>query len=88
MFAILGINLLKGKLNYCSLPLGSELTEYDLTKELCDTIPGAEWKLRDMNMEHIGYAMISLFISSTNEGWPGYMFEWIDGSENGVVKDN
>lgn len=30
MFAILGINLMKGKLNYCSLPATSNLTIYDV----------------------------------------------------------
>lgn len=30
MFAILGINLMKGKMNYCSLPPDSTLSIYDV----------------------------------------------------------
>jgi len=41
-----------------------------------------------MNFDHIGNGMISLFVTSTTEGWPIYMFEWIDGSEIGPKNDN
>ena len=39
-----------------------------------------KWRTRDMNFNNIFNAMLTLFILSTIEGWPNYMYEFIDGN--------
>ena len=39
-------------------------------------------------MDNIYNAMISLFVVSTMEGWPDTMYFYIDGSEDGPVRNN
>ena len=41
-----------------------------------------------MNFNNIFIAMLTLFILSTIEGWPNYMYEFIDGYEDGPNKDS
>lgn len=41
-----------------------------------------------MNFDNIVNAMISLFVLSTFENWPGYGYDWVDGSVDGPVLDN
>lgn len=80
MFGILGISLQKNKMNYCSE--GSYIL-YDECMQL-----GGDWMTYDLNFDNILNTMITLFIMSTLEGWPDYMYNFIDGSESGPVKDN
>ncbi|EGR33344.1 hypothetical protein IMG5_055680, partial [Ichthyophthirius multifiliis] len=104
MFAILGMNFLQGKLNYCDFPQDGNtysLYDYDkqkviyknikilqVKKKKCNQIQGAEWKTHDINFDNIGNSMLSLFILSTIEAWPNYVWNFVDADENGPKKDN
>lgn len=39
-------------------------------------------------MDNIFEAMLTLFVLSTLEGWPNYLFYFIDASNEGPVKDS
>ena len=98
MFAILFINLLSGYSGYCYGPD----QYYNIKKVQCGCDPlnkpegvdvfykDGKWLNFDVNFDNILNAMISLFVLSTLEGWPDYMFQNIDGAtpEEGPIKDN
>lgn len=68
MFAILGMNLLQGKLNYCNVT-GSQLQvesygPYGIDKAACEAMGGV-WVLHVINFENIMSSMLSLYIFST-----------------------
>lgn len=68
MFSILGISLLGERMGYCDI--GSF---YHVNKENC-LIGGNIWRTYPMNFNHILHALNSLFVLSTQEGWPSYMY--------------
>ena len=37
-----------------------------------------EWDTFDQNMDNVIKAMLTLFIISNNDGWPGIMYEYAD----------
>ncbi|CAD8053314.1 unnamed protein product [Paramecium primaurelia] len=84
MFAILGVNLEKGKMYYCDIGNDEQsyLHQIDCIKE------GYEWKNRDMNFDNVFWAMLTLFIVSTQEGWPTQMYWFVDADESGPIKNN
>lgn len=41
---------------------------------------GEEWKIRNTNFDHIGQALVTLFIISSLEGWPDINFNSVDGN--------
>ncbi|CAD8085687.1 unnamed protein product [Paramecium sonneborni] len=84
MFAILGVNLEKGKMNYCDE--GNDVESY-LHKQQCIE-KGYEWKNRDMNFDNVFQAMLTLFIISTQEGWPTQMYWFVDADESGPIFNN
>ena len=91
MFAILAINLMKGKLNYCNLPLdypSNANSLYTIHETECDKIQGAKWQAYDINFDNIGSGMLTLFVLSTLEGWPNYLLYFIDSDDDGPVKNN
>lgn len=62
MFAILGVNLERGKLHYCDTGDDEEtsyLNSYNCTQQ------GYTWSNRNMNMDNVFSAMLSLFVLST-----------------------
>ena len=68
MFAILGMNLLQGKLNFCNTG-GSQLITgsygpYNMTESDCTT-SGGVWTTQLINFENVGNSMISLYVFST-----------------------
>lgn len=64
MFAILGVNLQRGKMWYCDT--GSDNWYH---AQQCAQKNGV-WKNRDMNFDNIFSGFLTLFIISTLEGWP------------------
>ena len=72
MFAILGVNLFAGKLQYCSLEF------YKINnQEECFKARGS-WETFHQNMDNVVTAMLTLFIVSNNEGWPDVMYAFSD----------
>ena len=36
---------------------------------------GSKWRIHDINFDNIWNSFVSLFVLSTLEGWPDYMYE-------------
>ena len=89
VFAAMGVQLFVGKFYHCTdaskmtnttcqgnfIALGGDL-DYDLP-----TVKPREWLLYDWNFDNVANAMITLFTSSTGEGWPTVMFHAIDATK-------
>ncbi|KAL5273022.1 hypothetical protein ACFFRR_000036 [Megaselia abdita] len=85
MFAVIGVQLFKGKFFKCSD--GSKITEDDcegtyLVYENGDVskpkLKEREWEVNEFNFDNVGRAMLTLFTVSTFEGWPGLLYVSID----------
>ena len=88
MFAILFMNLLSGNSGFC---FSSKLISfYGVSKSECEGQYSGTWLNWDINFDNILYAMVSLFVLSTLEGWPDYMYTTIDGGkeDTGPIMDN
>ncbi|KAL4431577.1 hypothetical protein ABPG74_017282 [Tetrahymena malaccensis] len=88
MFAILALNLMKGKMHYCNPPDDMSLNLYAYNQKRCLQIPGAIWDRYDINCDNIGSSMLFLFILSSFEGWPDYVWSFIDGGDDGPIRNN
>ena len=76
MFAILGVSLFGGKFYQCS---NNEINEMDT----CIS-SGYSWNQLFPNYDTLIEAMISLFIVSSEEGWPDLMYSAIDARDIGL----
>jgi hypothetical protein len=79
-------NLLTGNSGYCFHP---SLPPYRINITDCAKLNGT-WLSYDINFDNILQSMISLFVLSTLEGWPEYMYQVIDGGkqDTGPIRDN
>jgi len=75
MFAILAINLLKGKSFACSIETYTRKTQFD-----CNMV-GGSWERHDSNWDDVSQALMTLFIVSTLEGWPDVMLNSVDSTK-------
>ncbi|CAD8122811.1 unnamed protein product [Paramecium sonneborni] len=82
MFAILGVSLMKNKLHYCNLNDGKT---YYYGQEDCINKYQGIWENRDINFDNVLRGMLTLFVLSTLEGWPDYMYYFIDADESGPI---
>ena len=97
VFAAMGVQLFAGKFFSCTdksklTPQECKghyvtFTEYDYAQPV---ILEREWQNSDWNFDDIGNAMVTLFTSSTGEGWPAVMFAAIDatGVDKGPIENN
>ena len=97
VFAAMGVQLFAGKFFYCTdksklTPQECKgnyviFTDYDYSQPV---IQERKWQNNDWNFDDIGKAMVTLFTSSTGEGWPAVMFAAIDatGEDKGPVENN
>jgi hypothetical protein len=88
MFALMGVQLFKGKLYHCNDPLfPAGASRYGLANdtlssnettvwivEPCTAEFGRSWERNDMNFDNLPKALLSLFIFASGEGWPDVMF--------------
>lgn len=86
------MSLLSGKSGYCFKD-GLDPTGVSYNDCVCTSGANCQsglWMSFDMNFDNITNGMISLFVLSTLEGWPDYMFQNIDAAESdtGPIKDN
>jgi hypothetical protein len=73
MFAILGSNLMQGKMGYCAVDSEPNFNPYGVSKQAClETFKGT-WRLRDSNFENVGEGVVTLYVLSTLEGWPNIL---------------
>jgi hypothetical protein len=89
------MNNLRGLSGYCD----GHSVYYGIGEAECnriaETVAGGiilmevSWTRHDINFDNIFDSMISLFVLSTLEGWPDYIFELIDGGTNatGPIKN-
>ncbi|ODM95155.1 Voltage-dependent calcium channel type D subunit alpha-1 [Orchesella cincta] len=85
MFAVIGVQLFKGKLFYCNdnSKISSDrcrgdyiyYDDNDITKPVVEE---REWRNSDFNFDDVGKAMLTLFAVSTFEGWPQMLYKSID----------
>ena len=97
VFAAMGVQLFAGMFFSCTdksklTPQECKgeyltFTDYDYSKPV---IQKREWQNSDWNFDDIGHAMVTLFTSSTGEGWPSVMFAAIDatGVDKGPIENN
>lgn len=81
MFAILGSNLMGGKMGYCDVPADPNFNPYGVSRDACAQTYNGTWKLRDSNFENIGEGVITLFVLSTLEGWPSILGWALDAND-------
>mmetsp|Transcript_29089 Transcript_29089/g.26478 ORF Transcript_29089/g.26478 Transcript_29089/m.26478 type:complete len:230 (-) Transcript_29089:951-1640(-) len=67
MFAILAINIVGDKMGRCDLD-----EYYGISYDECIAM-GENWVVPDVNFDNVVVGMLSLFILSTQEGWPDIM---------------
>merc|ERR1719318_828302 len=88
LFAVIGVQLFKGKFFYCTDESknteaecqGQFITfiEDDINKpEIVDR----EWEKHDFHYDNVIRGMLTLFVASTFEGWPGILYLSIDSNE-------
>lgn len=78
MFAILGQNLLRSKLDYCQTPSG--VSYYGISKDSC-LARGYSWTTQTGNFDNVILGLRTLFILSTQENWPGIMAAAMDADD-------
>ena len=93
MFAILFLSMLEGNSGYCYSPDLDDPTGINKAQCLCNdslNCVSGTWLHYDMNFDNIIRAMVSLFVLSTLEGWPDYLFSNIDGAkaDTGPIYNN
>ncbi|KAF6217290.1 hypothetical protein GE061_001644 [Apolygus lucorum] len=88
MFAVIGVQLFKGKFFSCTD--GSKMTELecqgsyivfedgDFTRPVIDE---RKWEKNRFHFDNVAEAMLTLFTVSTFEGWPGLLYVSIDSNQ-------
>ncbi|CAB4069624.1 CACNA1D [Lepeophtheirus salmonis] len=85
LFAVIGVQLFKGKFYSCSD--SSKMTEEECQGQYVDfkksdwaqpTVLEREWSLNDFHYDNVAKGMLTLFVVSTFEGWPGILYTSLD----------
>ncbi|XP_055313578.1 muscle calcium channel subunit alpha-1 isoform X5 [Sitodiplosis mosellana] len=88
MFAVIGVQLFKGKFRSCSDQ--SMMTEatcngtylvFENGQVTTPVIKEREWVNNKFNFDNVAKGMLTLFTVSTFEGWPGLLYVSIDSNE-------
>lgn len=89
MFAILAMNLLQQKLGYCNVGGEKIVTgsygPYGIDYSTC-IAQGGVWATQLINFENIASSMLSLYVFSTRENWPFYVYTFIDASDSVILQ--
>jgi len=88
IFSVMGVQLFSGKFSYCTDPSkDSEETcqgHFITFKDNNFNYPVEDprvWKKHYFNFDNVPEALVTLFTSSTGEGWPTVMFNAIDSTD-------
>ncbi|XP_077986579.1 voltage-dependent calcium channel type A subunit alpha-1-like isoform X3 [Glandiceps talaboti] len=88
IFAVIAVQLYKGRFFYCNDE--SKMNKLDCRgqyfKYRDDQIVGVEdrvWKVRNFHYDNLISAMLTLFVVSTGEGWPGILQWSMDSTSEG-----
>jgi len=91
LFATIGVQLFKGKFFYCTDL--SKATEAECNGQYFSFIDAdinrpvieeREWERSSFHFDNVVKAMLTLFVASTFEGWPGILYVSIDSNEADV----
>jgi len=78
VFSIIGISLMAGRLQYCSI------NKYELsTKNACSK-HGGQWRTHDLNFDNCLNGMIYLFQLTTEDNWPETVYNVVDSTGIGT----
>jgi hypothetical protein len=79
IFGIIGVNLLKGKSNYCDTSNMAGLSQNDIEKLIVTKIDclnyGGVWRLYHHNFDNIGSAMTQMIVMSQVVNWAPIMYK-------------
>ena len=78
MFAILGMNLMAGKMGYCNFP--DNRSYYYVNVTMCPDLNGI-WTIRGVNFDNIFSALSMMFIFSNGENWNTYTYYMMDADD-------
>ncbi|KAK3748061.1 hypothetical protein QZH41_004204 [Actinostola sp. cb2023] len=84
IFAVIGVQLFKGKFFYCtdtSKKYDKDCNYLSISCYVYLQVVKREWKKWDFTFDSVPYAMLTLFSSSTGEGWPIAMYHTIDATK-------
>ena len=84
MFAILGMNLMRGKLGYCSVSGDSKFNPYNVGIDQCVNYYGGVWVNVQSTFDDIAQSLVTLFVVTTNEGWPNNLGWAMDANDPAV----
>ncbi|XP_055958149.1 muscle calcium channel subunit alpha-1 [Patella vulgata] len=91
MFAVIGVQLFKGKFYKCTDT--SKLSEAECRGQYIDFKEGdfdqpivldRQWEESAFNFDDVKQAMLTLFTVATFEGWPSLLYKSIDSNEEGM----
>ncbi|XP_072043529.1 voltage-dependent T-type calcium channel subunit alpha-1G-like [Amphiura filiformis] len=74
IFGILGIQLFKGKFFYCDGPDIRMIRN----RTQCEANPRNQWLNQQYNFDHLGQALMALFVLASRDGWVEIMYNGID----------
>ncbi|VDN10835.1 unnamed protein product [Dibothriocephalus latus] len=95
IFAVIGVQLFKGKYVGCNDP--TKLTEKECRGSFIEYeygVPAAViprvWEHSPLNFDNVPNAMLTLFVVLTFEGWPGILYAGIDSNleDHGPLQDH
>jgi hypothetical protein len=72
IFAILGMNFLGGKMNYCDIDDPYNVSQQDCLRD------GHSWRRAFWNFDNIGESFVTLFVLVSMEAWPNLMATAMD----------
>lgn len=72
IFAILGMNFLGGKMNYCDIDDPYNVSQQDCLRD------GHSWRRAFWNFDNIGESFVTLFVLVPMEAWPNLMATAMD----------
>lgn len=95
IFAVIAVELFKGKFYYCTDSSRRTRDEcvgnfinYDSKYQI--EVEPREWKRKDFHYDNVFHAFLTLFVISTGEGWPNVLWDSIEATEPnmGPLKNN
>lgn len=79
IFGILGVQLFKGSFYFCEGPdVKGVRTKQDCLER------GMVWTNRKYNFDHLGQALMALFVLSSKDGWVNIMYSGLDAVGEGI----
>ncbi len=83
MFAILGSNLMQGKMGFCDFKglRTPPIDIYGVSKAECLQKYAGDWRTAYWNFDDIGQGLVTLYVLSTMEGWPGMLASALDAND-------